>query len=101
MSRYEQRRNWPIHFLALNEIDCISCSKADGNLHGSAGLEKHFDSLLKDEIRAGLPFEVSIDLALQFAVEEVLERVVRQKIAAGAASVLMKPASARTLSALP
>lgn len=64
---------------------------------GSAGLEKHFDSLLKDETRAGLPFEVSIDLALQLAVEEVLERVVRQKIAAGAASVLMKPETGEIL----
>ena len=56
---------------------------------GVAGVEAQFDAALRDPARDGAPLQLSIDLTLQSAVEEVLDGSMRLMNAEGAAAVLM------------
>jgi cell division protein FtsI (penicillin-binding protein 3) len=56
---------------------------------GTAGIEKHFDALLRDPAREGAPLELSIDLSVQAAMERVLAGGKTIMNAKGAAAVLM------------
>ncbi|WP_425039602.1 peptidoglycan D,D-transpeptidase FtsI family protein [Primorskyibacter sp. S187A] len=56
---------------------------------GTAGIEKYFDALLRDPAREGAPLELSLDLTIQSAVEQVLQGGKTIMNAKGAAAVLM------------
>lgn len=56
---------------------------------GVAGVERQFDEQLRDPARAGEPLELSLDLTIQAATEEVLSGGMRMLNAKGAAAVLM------------
>lgn len=56
---------------------------------GVAGIEAQFDAELRDPARGGEPLQLSLDLTVQSAVEEVLAGGMLLMNAAGAAAVLM------------
>ena len=57
---------------------------------GVAGVEKAFDGWLRDPARDGAPLQLSIDLTVQQAMEEVLASGMTVMRAKGAAAVLME-----------
>ena len=57
---------------------------------GTAGIEKAFDEALRDPARAGEPLQLSIDLTVQAAAEDVLYGGMKLMNAKGAAAVLME-----------
>ncbi len=56
---------------------------------GVAGVEKQFDDFLRDPTNGGAPLELSLDLTVQTAIEQVLYGGMKLLNAKGAASVLM------------
>ncbi len=56
---------------------------------GTAGVEKTFDSWLRDPANGGAPLQLSIDLSVQATVEEVLDGGMKLMNAKGATAVLM------------
>lgn len=56
---------------------------------GVAGVERHFDAYLRDPAQEGAPLELSLDLTVQAAAEQVLLGGMSIMNAKGAASVLM------------
>ena len=56
---------------------------------GVAGVEKQFDDYLRDPGNAGKPLELSLDLSVQDAAEEVLYGGMKLMNAKGATSILM------------
>ncbi len=56
---------------------------------GVAGVEKRFDDFLRDPAKEGAPLELSIDLTVQAALEDVLSRGMVVMNAKGASAVLM------------
>ena len=62
---------------------------ASAEVIGVAGIERKFDDYLRDPANEGAPLELSIDLTVQAAAEEVLAGGMSIMNAKGAASVLM------------
>lgn len=58
-------------------------------LVGSGGVEGYFDARLRDPARVGTPLALSIDLAAQAALHDVLAAGMRQFFAKGATGILM------------
>ena len=56
---------------------------------GVAGAEKYFNDYLSDPAKAGKPLELSLDLSVQAASEQVLEGGMKMMNAKGATSILM------------
>ncbi len=56
---------------------------------GVAGVEKYFDQALRDPANGGKPLQLSLDLTIQAATEQVLAGGMRLMNAKGAAAVLM------------
>ncbi len=56
---------------------------------GTAGVEKAFDDFLRDPAENGRPLELSLDLTIQAALEEILHGGMTLMNAKGAAGVLM------------
>jgi len=56
---------------------------------GVAGVEKEFDTFLRDPAEGGQPLQLSLDLTIQSAAERVLAGGMKLMNARGAASVLM------------
>ena len=56
---------------------------------GMAGIEKELDARLRDPAQVGTPLQLSIDLTLQSAVEEILGTGMTMLNAKGAAAILM------------
>lgn len=56
---------------------------------GTAGIEMAMDARLRDPALAGQPLQLSIDMTVQAAVEEVLDAGIRMMNAKGGAAVLM------------
>lgn len=56
---------------------------------GIAGVEKEYDSWLRDPANAGQPLQLSIDLTVQSATREVLDAGMHMMNAKGAAAILM------------
>ncbi|MCB2109835.1 MAG: penicillin-binding protein 2 [Defluviimonas sp.] len=56
---------------------------------GVAGVEKQFDAALRDPANGGAPLELSLDLTVQSAVEDVLNGGIKLMNAKGGAAVLM------------
>jgi len=63
---------------------------ASAEVIGTAGVERTFDSWLRDPANGGAPLALSIDLTVQSTVEEVLDGGMKLMNAKGAAAVLMK-----------
>ncbi|MCP1169249.1 penicillin-binding protein 2 [Limimaricola sp. ASW11-118] len=57
---------------------------------GVAGVERRFDAYLRDPANEGAPLQLSLDLTVQSAVEEVLSGGMNLLNARGAAAVLME-----------
>ncbi len=66
-------------------------------LVGVAGVEKAFDTYLRDPANGGAPLQLSIDLTLQAAIEEVLYDGMRLMSAKGASAVLMEAKTGEVL----
>ncbi|WP_294928199.1 penicillin-binding protein 2 [uncultured Paracoccus sp.] len=64
---------------------------------GMAGVEKAFDSWLRDPANDGAPLRLSIDLTIQSAMEEVLANGMSVMNAKGATSILMEVATGEVL----
>lgn len=62
---------------------------ASAEVIGVAGVERQFDAFLRDPANEGAPLELSLDLTIQAAAEEVLAGGMSLMNAKGAASVLM------------
>ena len=62
---------------------------ASAEVIGVAGVERQFDAFLRDPANEGAPLELSIDLTVQAAAEQVLAGGMSVMNAKGAASVLM------------
>ena len=62
---------------------------ASAEVIGVAGVERQFDSFLRDPANEGRPLELSLDLTVQAAAEQVLAGGMSIMNAKGAASVLM------------
>ncbi len=56
---------------------------------GTAGVEKTFDNWLRDPANGGAPLQLSLDLTIQSAVEDVLYGGMKLMNAKGAAAILM------------
>lgn len=56
---------------------------------GTAGIEKALDARLRDPAQSGQPLQLSLDLTLQAAVEEILQTGMTMLSAKGAAAILM------------
>ena len=65
---------------------------------GVAGIEKALDARLRDPAQAGKPLQLSIDLTLQAAVEEILQTGMTMLNAKGAAAILMDVKTGELLS---
>ncbi|MBU9699278.1 penicillin-binding protein 2 [Rhodobacteraceae bacterium HSP-20] len=65
---------------------------------GTAGIEKALDARLRDPAQAGTPLELSLDLTLQAAVEEILGTGMTMLNAKGAAAILMDVKTGEILS---
>ncbi len=62
---------------------------ASAEVIGVAGVEREFDAFLRDPANEGAPLELSLDLTVQAAAEQVLSGGMSLMNAKGAASVLM------------
>ena len=65
---------------------------------GVAGVEKSFDERLRDPAKSGAPLQLSIDLSVQAAVEQVLYGGMQLLNAKGAAAILMNVHTGEVLS---
>jgi cell division protein FtsI (penicillin-binding protein 3) len=65
---------------------------------GVAGVEKQFDAWLRDPANGGRPLELSLDLSVQAAVEEVLAGGMKLMNAKGATAVIMDVRTGEVLS---
>ncbi|MGB0608176.1 MAG: peptidoglycan D,D-transpeptidase FtsI family protein [Paracoccaceae bacterium] len=65
---------------------------------GVAGIEKTFDERLRDPAKSGAPLQLSIDLSVQAAVEQVLYGGMQLLNAKGAAAILMDVHTGEVLS---
>ena len=65
---------------------------------GVAGVEKFFDDRLRDPAKANEPLELSLDLTVQAASEEVLFNGMKIMNAKGASSVLMDAKTGEVIS---
>ncbi len=84
------------HILGGSRFDKEDVSSAD--VVGIAGVEGFFDKELRDPARQGAPLQLSIDLTLQSASEDVLYSGMKLMNAKGAASVLMDAQTGEILS---
>ncbi|MFQ1699760.1 peptidoglycan D,D-transpeptidase FtsI family protein [Loktanella agnita] len=62
---------------------------ASAEVIGVAGVERQFDAFLRDPANEGAPLELSIDLTIQAAAEQVLAGGMSVMSAKGAAAILM------------
>ncbi|WP_415184782.1 peptidoglycan D,D-transpeptidase FtsI family protein [Phaeovulum sp.] len=76
------------HILGGARFDNEGVSSAE--LVGVAGVEKAFDTWLRDPANGGVPLTLSLDLTVQAAVEEVLAGGMRLMNAKGATAILME-----------
>ncbi|THD73307.1 penicillin-binding protein 2 [Thalassobius vesicularis] len=87
-----EMRLYPNGSLAAHVLGGASFGAEDVNaaeVIGVAGIERMFDERLRDPARADKPLQLSLDLAVQDATEQVLAGGMRLMNAKGAAAVLM------------
>ena len=96
----EQRR-YPNGALASHILGGASFGKEgvkSAEIIGVAGVEKTFDSQLRDPSYSEKPLKLTIDLSVQAAVEHVLEGGMRLLNAKGAVAILMEVDTGRIIS---
>ena len=87
-----EMRLYPNGRLAAHVLGGASFGVEDVNaaeVIGVAGIERRFDEQLRDPARANAPLQLSLDMAVQDAAEQVLHGGMRLMNAKGAAAVLM------------
>ncbi|ABF64749.1 Peptidoglycan glycosyltransferase [Ruegeria sp. TM1040] len=87
-----EMRLYPNGKLAAHVLGGASFGKEGVNaaeVIGVAGVEKQFDDYLRDPANGGKPLELSLDLSVQHATEEVLYGGMKLMNAKGATSILM------------
>ncbi|KJZ21523.1 peptidoglycan D,D-transpeptidase FtsI family protein [Tritonibacter mobilis] len=87
-----EMRLYPNGKLASHVLGGASFGKEGVNaaeVIGVAGVEKQFDDYLRDPANGGKPLELSLDLSIQDATEEVLYGGMKLMNAKGATSILM------------
>ncbi|MBT2130877.1 peptidoglycan D,D-transpeptidase FtsI family protein [Aliiroseovarius lamellibrachiae] len=87
-----EMRLFPNGHLAAHVLGGASFGRegvAAAEVIGVAGVEKQFDDYLRDPANGGAPLELSLDLTVQSAIEQVLYGGMKLMNAKGAASVLM------------
>lgn len=85
-------RLYPNGSLAAHVLGGASFGREDvaaAEVVGVAGVEKTFDSFLRDPAHAGEPLQLTLDLSIQSAVERVLYGGMTLMNAKGAAGILM------------
>ncbi len=87
-----EMRLFPNGHLAAHVLGGASFGRegvAAAEVIGVAGVEKQFDDFLRDPANGGAPLELSLDLTVQSAIEQVLYGGMKLMNAKGAAAVLM------------
>lgn len=88
--RREQRRSYPLGTLAGHIIGSVTIDN-----RGIAGIEKFIDetvgveAILGAKPAAKVPVQLSLDIGVQFALEDELVRATRHYAAAGAAGIIL------------
>ena len=96
-----ETRLYPNGALAYHILGGASFGKEgvkSAEIVGVAGIEKTFDSQLRDPSYSRKPLKLTIDLSIQAAVEHVLEGGMRLLNAKGAAAILMEVDTGRVIS---
>lgn len=91
-SPFENERLYPQGSMAAHVLGFVA---ADG--HGRVGMEQVYDQHLTDPARRGSPAVLSIDMRVQGALEDELERGMRETAAIGAAGVVLDVDSGEVL----
>lgn len=91
-SPFENERLYPQGSMASHVLGFVA---ADG--HGRVGMEQVFDQRLTDPASRGTPAMLSLDLRVQGALEDELERGIRDTHAVGAAGVVLDVDSGEVL----
>ena len=91
-SPFENERLYPQGSMAAHVLGFVA---ADG--HGRVGMEQVYDQHLTDPASRGTPAMLSIDMRVQGALEDELERGMRETAAIGAAGVVLDVDSGEVL----
>lgn len=89
----EERRVYPYGNLLAHVLGYVGVDN-----HGLAGLEKHFDTRLRDVARNRQPLALSVDVRLQALVREELQNAIEEYKAIGGAGIVMDIDSGEVLS---
>ena len=89
----EEKRVYPYGNLLSHAIGYVGIDNK-----GLAGLEKQFDTRLRDTAMNGTPFAISIDVRLQGIMREEMSKAVEEFSAIGATGVIMDLRSGELLS---
>lgn len=84
-SPFENERLYPQGSMAAHVLGFVSAK--DG--HGRVGMEEFLDKQLSDPISRGTPEVLSLDMRVQGALEDELERGIRDTHAVGAAGIVL------------
>lgn len=91
-SPFETERLYPQGSMASHVLGFVA---ADG--HGRVGMEQVYDKQLTDPLSRGTPAMLSLDLRVQGALEDELERGIRDTGAVGAAGIVLDVDSGEVL----
>ena len=91
-SPFETERLYPQGSMASHVLGFVA---ADG--HGRVGMEQVYDQRLTDPLTRGTPAMLSLDLRVQGALEDELERGIRDTNAVGAAGIVLDVDSGEVL----
>ena len=89
----EERRVYPYGNLLAHALGYVGVDN-----HGLAGLEKYFDTRLRDGSRNAAPLALSIDVRLQALMRDELAKAVQEFRAIGGAGVIMDISTGEMLS---
>jgi len=96
-----EMRLYPNGSLAAHMLGGTSFGAEDvqsAEVIGTAGIEKALDARLRDPAQSAQPLQLSLDLTLQAAVEDILQTGMTMLSAKGAAAILMDVHSGEILS---
>ena len=91
-SPFENERLYPQGSMAAHVLGFVA---ADG--HGRVGMEQVYDQRLTDRLSRGTPAMLSLDLRVQGALEDELDRGMRESHAVGAAGIVLDVDSGEVL----
>ena len=91
-SPFENERLYPQGSMAAHVLGFVA---SDG--HGRVGMEQVFDQRLTDPASRGTPAMLSVDMRVQGALEDELERGIRDTHAVGAAGIVLDVDSGEVL----